>query len=96
MLDDSSLVTIKKILSKYLPTSEYKAFIFGSRAAGTSRKFSDIDLGISGPTPIDRDKLTKINFDLEDSDIPYIVDVVDFSSVSDKFKQTALQNAIYI
>lgn len=95
MLDDNTLKIIKSNLNSYLPKN-YKAFIFGSRATNNNRPFSDIDLGILGPKPVDRRKLNSLSFSLEDSNIPYIVDIVDFSTVSDKFKATALKKIIYI
>lgn len=63
---------------------------------GTHRKYSDIDLGIVGKNPVGSSEFVNIQADLEASDIPFRVDLVDFSKVSDKFKQTALNNALWI
>lgn len=85
---------IKDIVRKHLPSTEYKAFLFGSRVAGNHRKFSDVDLGILGNKPIPSDVFFNLQQDLEDSDIPYIVELLDFSSVAESFKSKALTNTI--
>lgn len=85
---------IKTIIRKYLPEDKYKAFIFGSRATGENLKWSDIDVGIEGKEPIPI--MTKVDIEekLENSDIPYIVDLVDFSHTSGKFRELALKHTI--
>jgi len=86
---------IKTIIFKYLPPQEYQIFLYGSRAAGRARKWSDYDIGIIGKKHIPSPTITVIEEELENSfDIPYNVDVVDFSQVSKDFKQVALQKTI--
>ena len=94
MLDSNTLKTIKKIVNPHLPNELYKAFIFGSRVTGNNRTFSDIDLGIIGPNSIPSKNYMEMVDELEESDIPYRTDVVDFASVSDKFKKRALAKII--
>lgn len=94
MLDQKTTNIIKQIIRRYLPDPSYKSFIFGSRATDTNRQFSDIDLGILGPKPLSPKEYILIKDDLNESDIVYKVDLVDFSSVSNKFKQIALNNII--
>ena len=97
MLDPQTAAQIKTIIRKHLPDPAYKIFVFGSRAEGDKhRKFSDVDVGILGPTQLEF--MTKFNIeeDLENSDIPYLVDVIDFSKVNSKFKEIALSVTIPI
>jgi predicted nucleotidyltransferase len=94
MLDSHTLKTVKEIVGSYLPNSSYNAFIFGSRVTGSNRPFSDIDLGILGPKPLPTKNYISLVQALEDSDIPYRTDVVDFASVSDRFKRQALTKTI--
>ncbi len=84
---------IKAIISKHLSPQD-RIFIFGSHATGTARKWSDIDVGLSSPFPLKLNLLAHIDEELEDSDIPYKVDVVDFNRVSEEFKNIALQKTI--
>lgn len=84
---------IKNTARKYLGR-DYKLFIFGSRVSGKSRKFSDIDLGILGKTRVPGHSIVKIQEELENSCLPYKVDVVDFTKVSEDFKSVALKQII--
>lgn len=94
MLDITTISEIKKILFKYLDPKKDKAFIFGSRASGKARKFSDIDIGLKSEREIDRMLMSDIEEAFDESNIPFAVDVVDFSQVSDKFKELAEQKII--
>jgi len=76
---------IKEIIVRFLNPREYKVFLFGSRANNRARKFSDFDVGIQGKKPVSPKILTSIRDMLEESDLPYTVDVIDFSSVSKNF-----------
>lgn len=87
---------LKLILNKYLPGPDYKYFVFGSRALSKHRKFSDLDIGILGPSEIPGSILVQIKQDLNDSDIPYLTEVIDFSTVSEDFKKKALSSTISI
>lgn len=84
---------IKSVLQKHL-SQNYQAFIFGSRAQGTNRPYSDIDLGILGNNQLSSSKIVSIKNDLEESRLPYRVDLVDFQAVSDKFRNTAMRKMI--
>lgn len=94
ILDDATLKVIRNIVMPRLPDESYKAFIFGSRTKGTSRPYSDIDVGIMGPKKVPSVNFIDIVQALDDSDIPYRTDVVDFINVSDIFKQNAMRNVI--
>lgn len=83
---------IKQIVGNLLPEGKYNVFLFGSRVSGKNLKWSDYDIGVLGDKPLPLDKKAEIVEALEESDIPYLVEVVDFSRVSDKFKAIALAN----
>jgi|SRR3989339_3027 len=94
MLDATTIEMIKKILFKYLDFKKDKAFIFGSRATGNTRKFSDIDIGVRSEREIDTLLLSDIEEAFEESNIPYTVDVVDFSNISNNFKEVSMKKVI--
>lgn len=54
--------------------------IFGSRAKGTFRSGSDIDLAILNEGVSDA-TIEKIKSDLEDSSLPYFVDLINFPTL---------------
>lgn len=71
-LSDQTLATVRAILADY-PEIE-QAILYGSRAKGTYRKGSDIDLTLVG-AGLDHRLLAQIAGRLEDSIIPYQVDL---------------------
>lgn len=94
MLDTATMAEIKNILFKFLDPQKDKAFIFGSRASGKPRKFSDIDIGVKSNKQINSITLSNIEEAFEESNIPYTVDVVDFSAISKNFENVAMQKII--
>jgi predicted nucleotidyltransferase len=74
------------ILNKHLPKTT-TVWVFGSRAKGTAKKHSDLDLAIQTITPLSSKILANLKFDLEESDLPYKVDIVDWNTLSAAFKQ---------
>lgn len=71
-LPDTTLATIRHILADY-PAVE-RAILYGSRAKGNHRPGSDIDLTLMGDR-LDLRTLGEIAARLEDSPIPYQVDL---------------------
>ena len=60
--------------------------IFGSRARGDYREYSDIDIAIKGE--LTKLEIALIREHLEESKIPYVTDVVEYSKIVDKkFKE---------
>ena len=81
---------IKRIIYRFLNPKEYQVFVFGSRATGKAKKFSDFDIGILGKKSVPSIAKFLIEEALEESDLPYKVDIVDFSLVSNNFRKVAL------
>jgi len=81
---------IKNIILQFLDSKSYKLFVFGSRATGKAQKYSDYDVGIWGKKSLSSKTKVLIEETLEESDLPYKVDIVDFSLISSKFKKVAL------
>lgn len=88
------LPQIKKIIARNLDLSEYRLFLFGSRASGKNAEYSDFDIGIIGKKPLPSSLKINIEGDLEDSDIPVKVDIVDFHQIPEKFKKIAFFHKI--
>jgi uncharacterized protein len=81
---------IKEIIFSVIDKNEYKVFMFGSRATQKFKNYSDVDVGILGKKPLGKLYYKIINL-IEESVIPYKVDIVDFALVDEKFKNIALQ-----
>lgn len=58
----------------------HSVILYGSRAKGTHNKRSDLDLAIAN-SAIDRKTLGMLYFDLNNSDIPYLVDLQVFEQI---------------
>lgn len=95
-IDEKTSTTICEIIGRHLDLTQYRLFLFGSRATGKASTFSDYDIGLEGAQPVPFDELLRIKNDLEDSDIVYNVDVVDFGRTSNSFKKIAKQAIIDI
>lgn len=80
---DPWLVKAGKIIQNICPDAKIQ--VFGSRATGKNKPSSDLDLCVDAGGQIALDKMAKIRHELEDSDIPYRVDVVDRHAVEEGF-----------
>ena len=86
------LTIAKDIVMKHIPQDQYAVFLFGSRAEGKEKRTSDIDIGIIGNNEFPIMNKSDLEDELEESIIPYKVDIVDFKKVSDDFKKIALKH----
>lgn len=83
------LSLLKRIIRENIPGDEYIVFLFGSRAEQNHHDRSDIDIGILGSQPLSAILRYNLEKQIENSDIPYLVDIVDFSLVTENFKKEA-------
>lgn len=60
-------------------------YAYGSRAKGTNKKFSDLDLCYK--QNLNQKILYKLMDDFEESDLPFKVDLTDYNKCSDRFKK---------
>lgn len=96
MTDTATLSFIRQTLRARLPDLSYRFFLFGSRAIGDAHPYSDFDVGILGKAPASTVAMHAIREELDESNLPVRVDVVDFSKIADSFKRVAMQNIIYL
>lgn len=78
-----------EVIRRCVPDRAYRVFLFGSRASGSAREGSDIDIGIEGPQPLSYEVLARIRGDLEEAPTLYSFDIVDFARVPAKFRTVA-------
>ena len=69
--------------------SSVKAFLFGSFVRDSH--FHDVDIGLLGAELGDAPALREA---FQESNFPYKVDVVDFSSVDEKFKEKVFHDGV--
>jgi predicted nucleotidyltransferase len=84
------------IIFQFFNKNEIEIILFGSMATHQQTKFSDIDIGILdlSNSPQFDSQLKKVNEALEESRIPYKIDVINLNLAKDEFKKIALKNRI--
>ncbi len=88
------LDSIRSIVRRHLPSPEYRAFLFGSRARQSAAANADWDIGILGPDELPGHTLQRIHADLDDLPTLHRFDVVDLNSVSEQFRSQAMQATV--
>ncbi len=83
---------IFQYLSEEFPSAQL--FVFGSVVSANQKYFHDIDIGIEDMDKISLIRLQRVKEKIDDLNIPYKVDIIDFKRVSADFYKTAKGNII--
>jgi len=78
---------LKEIFKNYK-----NVYVFGSRIHGTHKKFSDLDVCLKNDIPAHEYVLLEEK--LENSDLSFTVDLIEYSKVADTFKKIIDRDAI--
>lgn len=76
---------VRDILRRHVPGREVWAF--GSRARGTAKRYSDLDLAVITDEPLPTAVMAALVDDFSESDLPWRVDVVDWAATGDAFRR---------
>jgi len=76
---------IKNTLLDYTKDTSLQVYLFGSWAKNKERHTSDIDIGILSKNTLPKEYFANLRSYLEESIIPYRVDIVDLSEVNPEF-----------
>lgn len=89
-ISPSELQTVKQILKQHLPETTH-IWVYGSRAHGNAKRFSDLDLAIEleGGKTLDFGLLAQLTIAFDESDLPWKVDILDLNSAPESFLETA-------
>ena len=82
---ESSLESLKDIAKNMFKGEDVTVILFGSRARRDNLETSDMDVGILPRKEINKSKIALFRERIENSNIPYKVDVVDLSQASKEF-----------
>lgn len=77
------------IFEKYCPQAEIWAY--GSRLDGTAHDASDLDLAVYSFND-DTKNLAELKTILNNSNIPFLIDILEYNSLPDTFKQEIQNN----
>jgi len=81
-----------KIIECVIKEKGVTVYLFGSRATGKATSTSDIDIGIVLKKNMGSDReIALLKEKIENSNIPYKVDVGDLSQVSESFRKQILK-----
>lgn|SRR5574344_1455353 len=73
---------ICQILSEY---EDFDSFFYGSRVKGNFVKSSDLDILLKGKNSISLKILEEIKQKFYESSLPFIVNIVDYNNIGEKF-----------
>jgi predicted nucleotidyltransferase len=93
-LSPGELAIVRDILRKHVPA--LAVWAFGSRAKGTARRYSDLDLAIIAATPLPFDIVGSMREDFSESDLPFRVDVLDWAMTSDAFRRLVERDKVVV
>ena len=73
------------VLARHIPHREVR--VIGSRLTGHAKPFSDLDLVIMGDEPLGLGVLGALHDALDDSRLPFSVDLVEWATTSEAFRR---------
>ena len=85
---------VTDILSRHVP--RHPVWAFGSRATGTAKPYSDLDLAIITDRPLPLSTQAALANAFSESDLPWSVDVVDWSTTSDAFRKIIARDKVVL
>lgn len=91
---DKYMMRLKKLVLDFIGDRNVKVYLFGSRARGDNSTVSDVDIGILCNEEANRLRLFELKDLLEESTIPYKVDVINLSETGEDFREEIMKDAI--
>lgn len=83
-IDPDHLAQVRALLNANLP-GNVQVMVFGSRARGNAKRFSDLDLALKGTSALDLALLGQLADAFETSALPWRVDLVDYHALTPAF-----------
>jgi predicted nucleotidyltransferase len=91
---ERALAEARRIVVDGLRDTPARVYLFGSRARGMAHSGSDIDVAVLPLTALRPGVLSRIREGLEESRIPYRVDLVDLSTTTPEFRARIIGEGI--
>jgi len=90
----ATLDHVRAIVQRTLGRRPVSVYLFGSWASGAPRQASDIDIAVDAAEPLPLETLARLREALEESTVPYRVDVVDLSDADAEFRERVRREGI--
>ena len=84
MLREADRQEIRRLVAAIVPAAQ--VWVFGSRATGHARPFSDLDLLIDSQPPLSWDQRAALTDAFEQSSIPFRIEVVETRALAPEFQ----------
>lgn len=93
-LTAGQLQEVSQILQSHVPELEVR--VFGSRAKGTAKPYSDLDLALMTHSPLTLAQQALLNEAFDESNLPFKVDLVDWAATSAAFQSLIMVDSVVI
>ncbi len=93
-LTPPQLEIVRAILQRHLPGRDVR--IYGSRARGDAKPFSDLDLAVMGNDPVSPGTMAALQDDFTESDLPFKVDVLEWATLSESFREAIRKDLVIL
>lgn len=88
------IMELRDAVVGFLSNENVSIFLFGSRARGDNAVVSDVDIGVVPGEGFRKEKLALLREFIENLNVPYKVEIIDFSEVSEQFRAEALKDTV--
>lgn len=89
-----ALDEVRRIVLEVIGSENATIYLFGSWARGDAMRASDIDIAIEPLADLPRGAFARLRERLEESHVPYRVDVVDLRKTDPEFRRRVLAEGI--
>ena len=94
MISDIYLKQIRNLIMNRLKGQKSRLFLFGSQVAGKTGHTADIDGAIVPITAFPHGLSSHLREELEESNVPYTVDLVDLSKSNPEFVKSVKKEGV--
>ncbi len=91
---ERDVARVRRIVLDGLRGVRARVYLFGSRATGTARRTSDIDVAVMPQVPLPRGVLSAIREALDESDVLLPVDLVDLTGADERLVRRVLDEGV--
>ena len=91
---DAVLERVRELVVSSLERYDVRVYLFGSHATGGVHDASDVDVAVDVLEPLPPGVLARVREALEESTIPYRVEVVDLRDAGAEFRERVLREGI--
>ena len=88
------LKKVKRILAGHVP--EYEVLCYGSRAEGTAKSFSYLDLAVMTSQPLTPLRLEKLSTAFTGAGLPFRVETVDWAATGKEYRKVIKKTGLII